>query len=141
MFDAAGELAREHPVGGLDAETAAAPARARSTRVLRRGARAGSALRIGDTPFTLQTLGRGGHLRGVIAIAAGDLDQEGRGVVTAVIAMAGLALEQQQGLEPRARRAARRPRAVAPHRRPGARPAHRARAVGAAAAPRRSSWR
>nr|WP_019182209.1 PucR family transcriptional regulator [Microbacterium yannicii] len=70
------------------------------------GSRAGSALRIGDTPFTLQTLGRGGHLRGVIAIAAGDLDQEGRGVVTAVIAMAGLALEQQQGLS-RARGALR----------------------------------
>ena len=78
----------------------------RSDAVLRRGARAGSALRIGDTPFTLQTLGRGGHLRGVIAMAAGDLDQEGRGVVTAVIAMAGLALEQHQGLS-RARGALR----------------------------------
>jgi len=66
--------------------------------VLRRGARAASALRIAGRPFTLQTLGRGGHLRGVIAIAAGELDQEGRGVVTAVIAMAGLAFEQHQGL-------------------------------------------
>ena len=36
---------------------------------------------------------------GVIAMAAGDLDQEGRGVVTAVVAMAGLALEQHQGLD------------------------------------------
>jgi len=97
MFDAAGEPAREHPPGGLAPETAAALQR-EVTAVLHRGARAGSSLRIGDTPFTLQTLGRGGHLRGVIAIAAGDLDQEGRVVVTAVIAMAGLALEQQQGL-------------------------------------------
>ncbi|WP_106814761.1 PucR family transcriptional regulator [Microbacterium timonense] len=97
MFDAAGELAREHPTGGLDAGTATA-LRREVTVVLHRGARAGSSLRIGETPFTLQTLGRGGHLRGVIAIAAGDLDQEGRVVVTAVIAMAGLALEQQQGL-------------------------------------------
>lgn len=97
MFDAAGELVREHPVDGLEVETAAG-LRAEVAAVLRRGARAGSALRIGDTPFTLQTLGRGGHLRGVIAMAAGDLDQEGRGVVTAVIAMAGLALEQHQGL-------------------------------------------
>ena len=96
---------REHPVGGLDPD-AAASLRAEVDAVLRRGARAGSALRIGDTPFTLQTLGRGGHLRGVIAIAAGDLDQEGRGVVTAVIAMAGLALEQHQGLS-RARGALR----------------------------------
>ncbi|WP_349290443.1 PucR family transcriptional regulator [Microbacterium sp. 2FI] len=97
MYDAVGELTREHPSDGLDAATAES-VRGEVAAVLRRGARAGSAMRIGDTPFTLQTLGRGGHLRGVIAIAAGDLDQEGRGVVTAVIAMAGLALEQQQGL-------------------------------------------
>ena len=97
MFDAAGALSREHPAGALpsdvlDGITAEAGA------VLRRGARAGSSLRIGDTPFSLQTLGRGGHLRGVIAIATGDLDQEGRTVVTSVVAMAGLALEQQQSL-------------------------------------------
>lgn len=97
LFDAAGELVRQHPVDDLDDLTLEA-LRAEAGGVLRRGARAGSALRIGETPFTLQTLGRGGHLRGVIAIAAGDLDQEGRGVLTAVIAMAGLALEQQQGL-------------------------------------------
>ncbi len=105
LFDAAGELVREHPAGALDPETAQA-LHGEVGGVLRRGARAGSALRIGDTPFSIQTLGRGGHLRGVIAIAAGDLDQEGRGVVTAVIAMAGLALEQQQGLA-RARSALR----------------------------------
>lgn len=105
MFDAAGELSREHPAGSLGHDTAAALQR-EVTGVLHRGARAGSSLHIGQTPFTLQTLGRGGHLRGVIAIAAGDLDQEGRVVVTAVIAMAGLALEQQQGLA-RARSALR----------------------------------
>jgi purine catabolism regulator len=105
MYDAAGELSREHPAGGLDAATAES-LRGEVTGVLHRGARAGSSLRIGETPFSLQTLGRGGHLRGVIAIAASDLDQEGRGVVTSVIAMAGLALEQQQGLS-RARGALR----------------------------------
>lgn len=105
MYDAAGELVREHPTSGLDAATSA-DLHGEVDVVLRRGARAGSAMRIGDIPFTLQTLGRGGHLRGVIAIAAGDLDQEGRGVVTAVIAMAGLALEQHQGLS-RARGALR----------------------------------
>ena len=97
MYDAAGTLTREHP-------SALAPAVAQELGtevgvVLRRGARAASSLRIDGTPFTLQTLGRGGHLRGVIAMSAGDLDQEGRGVVTAVVAMAGLALEQQQGLD------------------------------------------
>ncbi|HYI50820.1 MAG TPA: PucR family transcriptional regulator [Microbacterium sp.] len=97
MYDAAGTLTREHP-SSLEPSTAD-ELRTEVGNVLRRGARAGSALRIGGVPFTLQTLGRGGHLRGVIAMSAGDLDQEGRGVVTAVVAMAGLALEQQQGLD------------------------------------------
>ena len=97
LYDAAGTLTREHPAA-LDA-TAAAELGTEVGVVLRRGARAASSLKIGGTAFTLQTLGRGGHLRGVIAMAAGDLDQEGRGVVTAVVAMAGLALEQQQGLD------------------------------------------
>lgn len=97
LFDGAGALTREHPAQQLD-PAIVAELTDEVGIVLRRGARAGSALRIGETPFTLQTLGRGGHLRGVIAIAAGDLDQEGRGVVTAVIAMAGLAFEQHQGL-------------------------------------------
>ena len=97
MYDAAGTLTREHP-SSLDSAVAD-ELRADVGAVLRRGARAASSMRIGSTPFTLQTLGRGGHLRGVIAMSAGDLDQEGRGVVTAVVAMAGLALEQQQGLD------------------------------------------
>lgn len=97
LFDATGALTREHPAGALAPEVLAAVTDDVDT-VLRRGAGAGSSLQVGDARFTLQTLGRGGHLRGVIAIAAGELDQEGRGVVTAVIAMAGLALEQNQGL-------------------------------------------
>lgn len=105
MFDAAGELMQEHPVGGIP-QAAAASLRAEVDAVLRRGARAGSSLRSGERAFTLQTLGRGGSLRGVVAIAAGELDREGRDVVTAVIAMAGLALEQHQRLG-RARNALR----------------------------------
>lgn len=97
LFDAAGVLTREHPAGALAASTADALGD-EVARVLRRGARAGSSFAVGETPFTLQTLGRGGHLRGVIAIAASDLDQEGRGLVTSVIAMAGLALEQGAGI-------------------------------------------
>lgn len=96
LFDATGTLTRQHPSSGLDAEVFDG-LHDEARRVLRRGARAGSTLRVGDVPFTLQTLGRGGRLRGVIAIAAGDLDQESRSVVTAVIAMAGLALEQSEG--------------------------------------------
>ncbi len=97
LFDAGGELAREHPPRALHAGVAA-QLEAEAGAVLRRGARAASSLSIEGTPFTLQTLGRGGHLRGAIAIASGDLDHEGRGVVTAVVAMAGLALEQNEGL-------------------------------------------
>ncbi|QAY60514.1 PucR family transcriptional regulator [Microbacterium protaetiae] len=97
LFDAAGVLTREHPAGVLDAATTAALTDD-VARVLRRGARAGSSFAVGETPFTLQTLGHAGHLRGVIAIATSDLDQEGRGLVTSVIAMAGLALEQGSGI-------------------------------------------
>lgn len=97
MYDAAGELVREHPADALGADTHR-ELHAEVGAVLRRGARAGSALRVGGSPVTLQTLGRGGRLRGVVAIAAGDLDREGRDVVTSVIAMAGLALEQHQRL-------------------------------------------
>ena len=105
MYDAAGELVREHPAGTLSAG-ATVVLRAEVEAVLRRGARAGSSLRSDTDAFTLQTLGRGGDLRGVVAIAAGELDQAGRDVVTAVIAMAGLALEQHQRLS-RARTALR----------------------------------
>ena len=124
LFDATGALAREHPSGGLDPDVRVVPPGprpraglwARAHRwggldpvvrveltaevgaVLRRGARAGSSVEIGGERFTLQTLGRGGHLRGAIVIAGGELDLEGRGVVTSVIAMAGLALEQNVGL-------------------------------------------
>lgn len=97
MFDAAGRLAHEHPAGGLAGPVAAELAEEIGS-VLRRGARSGSSLRIAEVPFSLQTLGRGGHLRGAIAIASRDLDQEARGLVTTVVAMAGLALEQRQGL-------------------------------------------
>ncbi|MGZ8804696.1 MAG: PucR family transcriptional regulator ligand-binding domain-containing protein, partial [Microbacterium sp.] len=47
MYDAAGELTREHPSGGLDAQTAS-DLYGEVGAVLRRGARAGSSLRIGD---------------------------------------------------------------------------------------------
>lgn len=97
LFDAAGSLSREYPADALT--TAAHRGVSDEVQaVLRRGARAASALAIDGQPFTLQTLGRGGHLRGVIAIASSELDQEGRGVLTSVIAMAGLALEQHQSL-------------------------------------------
>ncbi|MCI9859406.1 PucR family transcriptional regulator [Microbacterium proteolyticum] len=97
LFDAAGALRDAHPVGTL-ASAAVDAVAAEVTAMLRRGTRAAGAIRVGDTSVTVQTLGRGGHLRGALAIEASDLDHEARSVVTAVVAMAALALEQQDGL-------------------------------------------
>jgi len=97
LYDASGALRSEHPSGGLDAAARSALA-ADVAEVLRRGTRAGSSLRVEGMPVALQTLGRGGNLRGVVAIVGADLDHEARSVVTSVIAMAALALEQQDGL-------------------------------------------
>ncbi len=97
LFDASGTLIREHPVGALAPDVLASVAGDAGT-MLRRGARAASSGEAGDRRFTLETLGRGGHLRGVVAVASGELDHEARGVMTAVIAMTGLALEQHQAM-------------------------------------------
>lgn len=105
LYDAAGVLAQSHPAGGLSAAARTA-LDAEAGAVLRRGARAASQFDADGARVSLQTLGRGGHLRGVIAIVGAELDLEGRSVVTAVIAMAGLALEQNVGLD-RARSALR----------------------------------
>ncbi|PZU44723.1 MAG: PucR family transcriptional regulator [Microbacterium sp.] len=97
LYDAAGTLVHSHPVGGVSACVREA-LDAEAGAVLRRGARAASQFDAEGIRVTLQTLGRGGHLRGAIAIAGADLDLESRSVVTSVIAMAGLALEQNVGL-------------------------------------------
>ena len=97
LFDAAGTLTQSAPPDGLDDATREAVT-TEAGAVLRRGARAASTLDIAERHVTMQTLGRGGHLRGLIAIVGADLDLEGRSVVTSVIAMAGLALEQNVGL-------------------------------------------
>src|SRR5690606_31853707 len=57
----------------------------------------------GRETYAIFTLGRTGQLRGALAIAAAPLDPETRAVVSSVIAMAGLALEQNEQLS-RARR-------------------------------------
>ncbi len=97
LFDAAGALRDAHPAGGLTTAAVDAVA-AEVTTMLRRGTRAAGSVRFADASVTVQTLGRGGHLRGALAIAADDLDHEARSVITAVVAMAALALEQQDGL-------------------------------------------
>lgn len=98
MFDATGVLVHEHPHDRLPADEAATLA-ARTTELITRGGQAGQSLTLGAESFTLFTLGRSGHLRGVIVIGTASLDPEARAVVTSVIAMAGLALEQSEQLE------------------------------------------
>lgn len=89
MFDAAGALVHTHPASATGGELAA-----HAAALLARGATASETIEHEDTAYTLFTLGRTGRLRGVIGIAAAALDPEARTVVTSVIAMAGLALEQ-----------------------------------------------
>lgn len=97
MFDAAGSLLSAHPRDTIDA-AALTLLGDRVMEILTRGLEAGQSLTIGDETFMLFTIGRGGHLRGVIAVATDALDQEARSVVTSVIAMSGLAMEQSEQL-------------------------------------------
>lgn len=97
MFDASGLLVHEHPHHQLPVDDVAALTD-RATELVTRGGQAGQSLTLGAESFTLFTLGRTGHLRGVIAIASASLDAEARAVVTSVIAMAGLSLEQNEQL-------------------------------------------
>lgn len=97
MFDATGALVHEHPPRRLPQETVD-ELTARATELVTRGGQAGQSLTLHEHAFTLFTLGRSGHLRGVIAIATASLDAEARAVVTSVIAMAGLSLEQNEQL-------------------------------------------
>ncbi|WP_309129921.1 PucR family transcriptional regulator [Microbacterium sp.] len=96
MYDAAGALVHEHPSGGGPDAGAAHPGAIASmaSALLARGGSASRTLEHDGATHTLFTLGRTGQLRGVIAIAAVAHDPETRAVVTSVIAMAGLALEQ-----------------------------------------------
>ncbi|WP_314422829.1 PucR family transcriptional regulator ligand-binding domain-containing protein [uncultured Microbacterium sp.] len=97
MYDASGALQVSHPRSGMTAHLLTELGD-RATEILTRGLEAGQSLTIDDQTFILFTVGRGGHLRGVIALAADALDAEARTVVTSVIAMAGLALEQSDQL-------------------------------------------
>ncbi|MRG59541.1 PucR family transcriptional regulator [Agromyces sp. CFH 90414] len=104
LIDAAGALDREAPAGGLD-QPALGEVVGEARSLLRRGQRASRVIDAGASVgrphrVTLQTLGAGGALRGVLAIGdSAQLDAAGREVVTAVIALAGLALEQNRDLD------------------------------------------
>ncbi|WEK60652.1 MAG: PucR family transcriptional regulator [Candidatus Microbacterium colombiense] len=97
MFDAAGALLLSHPRDAVSPDVLDGLGE-RVMDILTRGMEAGQALSIDEHTFMLFTIGRGGQLRGVIALAIDALDQEARSVVTSVIAMAGLAMEQSEQL-------------------------------------------
>ena len=104
LVDSAGSLDREAPDGGLE-QPALGEVVGEARSMLRRGQRASRTLVAGESVgspqrITLQTLGGGGSLRGVLAIGdSAELDQAGRELVTSVIALAGLALEQNRDLD------------------------------------------
>ncbi|WJY01037.1 PucR family transcriptional regulator [Curtobacterium sp. 458] len=99
LFDLSGRLDRGFPDGAVPV-TDLDVLRSEALRLLRAGQRASLPVTTEHrTGYTLQTLGSGGHLAGVLAIQnGGALDRAGREVVTAVIALAGLALQQNREL-------------------------------------------
>lgn len=97
LFDAAGSLAHESlPRGTRPADVERLEERAR--QLLSRQSRAASVLREDGQAFTLQTVGRGQSLRGVLAVAVERLDHEAQAVMNSVIAMVGLASEQDAAM-------------------------------------------
>lgn len=95
LFDSSGTIAQEHPAslaGGADAVADAV------AELLGRGTTATRSLEEGERTVTLYTLGRSSQLKGVIAVDLRPIDAEARAVITTVIAMAGLALEQSEQL-------------------------------------------
>jgi purine catabolism regulator len=98
LFGADGTLDRIAPSGALDA-----PARTALTEaaepLLRSRRRAAGTATTDAGPFALQTLGAAGRLRGVLAVGSEGLDQAAQQVVTGVVALAGLALEQSRATD------------------------------------------
>jgi PucR family transcriptional regulator, purine catabolism regulatory protein len=69
-------------------------------RLLERGQRSSSTLVDGDEQTTVQTIGRRGALRGILATAGtGALDAADQTVITSAIALVGLSLEQNRSLK------------------------------------------
>lgn len=96
LFDAVGERVRASPIHdvpeGLDDELDEAVG-----TMLSRGRRAGSWISVAHGQATLQSLGQRGRLRGVLAVGSNaPLDPAGSDLVTSVIALASIALEQNQ---------------------------------------------
>ncbi|HEY5224503.1 MAG TPA: PucR family transcriptional regulator ligand-binding domain-containing protein [Microbacteriaceae bacterium] len=100
LFDAAGTLDRIFPLGVDTGVEAIASVRTEAVRLLRRGQRASAIVSVGTETLTLQTLGARGRLRGILVFGGSErLDEAGQQVATSVVALAGLALEQNHTLD------------------------------------------
>ncbi|MFF1877102.1 PucR family transcriptional regulator [Leifsonia sp. NPDC058230] len=98
LVGATGAVDRVFPAHALDA-AARASLVAAAEPLLRARRRAGSTVLLGQESFTLQTLGAAGRLRGVLAVGGDALDPADQQVVTGVVALAGLALEQTRATD------------------------------------------
>lgn len=99
LFDSLGDEVRSSPERSMPASLHDA-VRDAVGQVLAKGSRAGARLSAADGSVVLQTLGSGGSLRGVLALGTlAPLDGAGADLVTSVIALASIALEQSRALE------------------------------------------
>jgi purine catabolism regulator len=99
LVDSAGALQNVFPGRSLTASMREG-VEAEAKRMLRARRRAASTLDEAGTVVSLQTIGASDRLLGVLAHGgAGDVDQAAQQVVTSVVALAGLALEQGQAVE------------------------------------------
>ena len=98
MFDAAGTLAMVFPTNTAGHTMNAV--RSAVKRMLHSGLRASKHMTVGEDTVTLQTLGARGLLHGVLVLGGpAELDDAARQVVTTVVALAGLSLEQVHALD------------------------------------------
>ncbi|GAA1447057.1 PucR family transcriptional regulator [Leifsonia poae] len=99
LVGAAGAVERVFPANALRASDRLALADG-AEPLLRGRRRAAATAPVGADMFALQTLGAAGRLRGVLAIGGSEsLDQAAQQVVTGVVALAGLALEQSRATD------------------------------------------
>ncbi|WP_166426786.1 PucR family transcriptional regulator [Labedella populi] len=108
LFDASGAVTHGESEGGPAlAASHRSDIGAEAARLLRRGQRSSSTMHLDGTTVTLQTIGRRSELRGALAVVGErDLDASDQTVVTSVVALVGVALEQGRILS-RARSAVR----------------------------------
>ena len=99
LFDATGSLDRVFPADALSGPARDAVSQ-EAARLLGRAQRSSATVVAGGESITLQTLGGRGRLRGMLAFGhVHGPDQASEQVVTSVIALAGLALEQNHALD------------------------------------------